>query len=63
LANNRQIKSPTDRAQIGFPFQYFNSWRRSLWSFIFLCQMAVSKLLPWLMPPPTFMMVQDAGCV
>jgi hypothetical protein len=38
-------------------------FRRNLWTLVFLTQLAVSKLLPWLMPPPTFMMVQDAGWV
>jgi hypothetical protein len=46
-------------SQIGFPLQYFNDWRRKVWSFVFLSQLLVSKVLPWLMPPPAFMMVQD----
>lgn len=45
---------------VGFPFQYFASARRNLWTAVFLAQMAVNKLLPWLMPPATFMMVQDS---
>jgi hypothetical protein len=29
---------------------------------VFLSQLMVSKALPWLMPPPAFMMVQDFRC-
>ncbi|GBF90815.1 FAD-binding monooxygenase [Raphidocelis subcapitata] len=46
---------------LGFPYQYSAGPRRTLWNFVFLAQLALSRALPWLMPPPTFMMVQDAG--
>lgn len=47
--------------QIGFPYQYFTGWRRNLWTMVFAAQLALSRALPSLMPPPTFMMVQDSS--
>ncbi|KAI8471204.1 MAG: hypothetical protein J3K34DRAFT_520699 [Monoraphidium minutum] len=46
---------------LGFPLQYFNSWRRQVWTLVFLIQTAANKVAPWLVPPATFMMIQDSS--
>lgn len=46
--------------QIGFPLQY-NQYPllRVLWSMRFLAQVLAHKLLPFLVSPPLFLMIQD----
>lgn len=46
--------------QIGFPLQY-NQYPllRALWNIRFLAQVVAHKLLPFLISPPLFLMIQD----
>jgi hypothetical protein len=46
--------------QIGFPLQY-NQYPllRALWNVRFLAQVLAHKLLPFLISPPLFLMIQD----
>jgi hypothetical protein len=46
--------------QIGFPLQY-NQYPllRALWNVRFLAQVLAHKLLPFLVSPPLFLMIQD----
>eukprot|EP00775_Hariotina_reticulata_P000352 gene352-585_t len=46
--------------QIGYPLQY-NQYPllRALWNIRFLAQVAANKLLPFLISPPLFLMIQD----
>jgi hypothetical protein len=46
--------------QIGFPLQY-NQYPllRALWNIRFLAQVVAHKVLPFLISPPLFLMIQD----
>lgn len=46
--------------QIGFPLQYNQyPFLRMLWNIRFLAQVLANKVLPFLVAPPLFLMIQD----
>lgn len=52
--------APALRSQVGYPLQYKQYKLRERLFFVgFTLQLLLSKVLPWLVQPPIFMLVQD----